>query len=559
MMSGTPQSFVNGTSAEPLHYLTMGALLDRAAQRWGERDAIVSLHQGVRLTYAQLKARCDDVAAGLVALGLRPGERIGIWAPNCVEWTITQFAATKAGLILVNINPAYRASELEYALNKVGCAALVMATTFKATDFVELLGTIAPEIHSAAAPLQLARLPALRWVIRIGNDPAPGLLDFSALSTMGTAEHHAARSEVERAVQPDDAVNIQFTSGTTGAPKGATLTHFNIVNNGVFTGRGVKLTPQDRMCIPVPLYHCFGMVLGNLACTAHGAAMIYPNESFDPLRTLGAIEKERCTAVYAVPTMFVAMLDHPQFDTFDMSSLRTGMMAGAPCPIEVMKRVATRMHMGEVTIGYGMTETSPASFQSGVDDPIERRVSTVGRIHPHVQARVVDTNGHTVSRGVQGELLVRGYSVMLGYWDDPERTREAIDPAGWMHTGDLATIDEEGYCRITGRLKDMVIRGGENIYPREVEEFLYRHPAVQAVEVFGVPDRKYGEELCAWIQLKPGKVASADEIAGFCRGQIAHYKIPRHIRFVTQFPMTVTGKVQKFAMSAQMLEELASP
>jgi fatty-acyl-CoA synthase len=555
-VSNESLSFVHGASDAPLLYMTMGAALDAAAARWPDNDAVVSCHQGVRLTYSQLQQRANDLAAGFIALGLARGERIGIWSPNCVEWTITQYAAAKAGLILVNINPAYRVSELEYALNKVGCAAIVTAARFKSSDFIAMLKTLAPEIESTDGVLKAKRLPNLRYVIRIDDERSRGILNFADVLALGTAEAHAKRKALEDVLQADDPVNIQFTSGTTGAPKGATLTHFNIVNNGLFTGRGVKLSERDRMCIPVPLYHCFGMVLGNLACTLHGAAMVYPNDGFDPKLTLEVIERERCTAVYAVPTMFVAMLEHPDFASFDLKSLRTGMMAGAPCPIEVMKRVATQMHMREVTIGYGMTETSPASFQSSVDDTIERRVSTVGKVHAHVQVKIVDANGVVVPRGVQGELLVRGYSVMRGYWDDQERTREAIDDAGWMHTGDLATIDEYGYGRITGRLKDIVIRGGENISPREVEEYLYRHPQVQAVEVFGVPDPKFGEELCAWIQLKPDAHVTEEDIVAFCRGEIAHYKIPRHIRFVKEFPMTVTGKVQKFVMRELMQREL---
>lgn len=557
-VSNESLSFVHGASDVPLLFMTMGAALDRAAERWPDNDAVVACHQGVRLSYRQLQQRANDLAAGLIDLGLKPGERIGIWSPNCAEWTITQYAAAKAGLILVNINPAYRVSELEYALNKVGCAALVTAAKFKSSDFIDMLYALAPELSSSHGTLSAKRVPSLRYVIRIDAERSPGMLNFSDVIAAPSIDAHAKRKELEGVLQADDAVNIQFTSGTTGSPKGATLTHFNIVNNGFFTARGVKLTERDRMCIPVPLYHCFGMVLGNLACTLHGAAMVYPNDGFDPKLTLQAIERERCTAVYAVPTMFVAMLEHPEFSQFDLTSLRTGMMAGAPCPIEVMKRVATQMHMSEVTIGYGMTETSPASFQSSTDDTIERRVSTVGRVHQHVQVKIVDANGRVVPRGVQGELLVRGYSVMLGYWDDEARTREAIDAAGWMHTGDLATIDEQGYGQITGRLKDLVIRGGENISPREVEEYLYKHPQIQSVEVFGVPDEKFGEELCAWIQLKPGADVTASDITEFCRGQIAHYKVPRHIRFVTAFPMTVTGKVQKFAMREQMQRELSA-
>ncbi|HYM35565.1 MAG TPA: AMP-binding protein, partial [Steroidobacteraceae bacterium] len=520
-------------------------------------DALIVPHQNIRWTYAQLKERVDELAAALVALGLDKGDRIGIWAPNCAEWALTQFATAKAGLILVNINPAYRLTELEFALNKVGCKALITAAQFKTSNYLEMLMTLAPELsRSAPGNLQAKRLPHLRIVIRLGNEATPGFLNFDQLTKRAMNKHRERIAALVHELQPDDAINIQFTSGTTGLPKGATLTHFNILNNGYFVARALRLSERDRMCIPVPLYHCFGMVMGNLGCITHGAAMIYPSEGFDPKLTLQTVAQEKCTVLYGVPTMFIAQLDHGEFGSFDLRSLRTGIMAGAPCPIEVMKRVTRDMHMSEVTIAYGMTETSPVSFQSSVDDPIERRVATVGRIHPHLQVKVVDDNDRIVPRGVQGQLLTRGYSVMLGYWDDTEKTREAIDAAGWMHTGDLGTIDNDGYCNITGRLKDIVIRGGENISPREVEEFLYRHPKVQAVQVFGVPDAKYGEEICAWIQLKSGANASDQEIRDFCSGQIAHQKIPRYVRFVTEFPMTVTGKVQKFVMRAEMSREL---
>ena len=550
-------SFVHGASTTPLLYETIGQAFDRAAAAHASQDALVVVHQNIRWTYAALKERVDTLAAAFVALDLQPGDRIGIWAPNCAEWTLTQFASAKAGLILVNINPAYRLSELEFALNKVGCKALVTAARFKSSDYLGMLNELAPEL-AACKPgeLHAARLPTLRWVIRLGEEPTPGCLNFDVLGVRVNDAHRARVQELQNILQPDEPINIQFTSGTTGLPKGATLTHFNILNNGYFVARALRLSERDRMCIPVPLYHCFGMVMGNLGCVTHGATMVYPSEGFDPELTLGAVASERCTVLYGVPTMFIAELDHPRFASFDLNSLRTGIMAGAPCPIEVMKRVTRDMHMSEVTIAYGMTETSPVSFQSGVDDPLERRVSTVGRIHPHVQVKIVDAQGRIVPRGVQGELLTRGYSVMLGYWDDEEKTREAIDSAGWMHTGDLATIDPQGYCNITGRLKDLVIRGGENISPREVEEYLYRHPKVQAVQVFGVPDAKYGEELCAWVQLKSGASLTEDEIRDFCRGQIAHQKIPRYVRFVTEFPMTVTGKAQKYLMRERMTREL---
>jgi fatty-acyl-CoA synthase len=551
-------SFVHGLDAAPLRYETIGQAFDATAAAWGTRDALIVRHQNVRWTYAELKQRVDRLAAGLLALGLKPGDRVGIWAPNCSEWTLTQFASAKAGLILVNMNPAYRLSELEFSLNKVGCRALVLAERFKDNDFLGALRALAPELDTCAPnALRAARLPDLQSVIRLGSHETPGCLNFDAVMQLGRPEDHARLEALADELQPDDAVNIQFTSGTTGLPKGATLSHFNILNNGYFVARALRLDERDRMCIPVPLYHCLGMVMGNLGCVTHGAAMVYPAEWFDPKLTLEAVAAERCSVLYGVPTMFIAELEHPEFARYDLTSLRTGIMAGAPCPIEVMKRVIRDMHMEQVTIAYGMTETSPVSFQSSTDDPIERRVSTVGRIHPHLQVKIVDPQGRVVARGSQGELLTRGYSVMKGYWQDPERTREVIDEAGWMHTGDLATLDDEGYCNITGRLKDMLIRGGENIFPREIEEFLYRHPKVQAVQVFGVPDKKYGEEVCAWMQLKPGATATEEEIREFCHGQIAHHKIPRYVRFVSEFPMTVTGKVQKFVMREQMCQDLS--
>jgi fatty-acyl-CoA synthase len=551
------QSYVHGASDVPLIGETIPVHFDKAAARWGGRDALIVCQQNVRWTYAELQRRIDDFAAGLLALGLEPGDRIGIWSPNNAEWVVTQFATAKAGLILVNINPAYRLSELDYALNKVGCKALVTADHFKTSDYVGMLRELAPEIdRSAPGRLQAKRLPSLATLIRFGADETRGFFRFEDVLGMGGERHSARLSELQPQLQFDDAINIQFTSGTTGAPKGATLTHHNILNNGFFIGEAMRLSEADRVCIPVPLYHCFGMVLGNLACITHGATMIYPSEGFDPLATLEAVEAERCTALYGVPTMFIAELGHPEFKRFDLSSLRTGIMAGSPCPIEVMKRCIAEMNMSEVTIAYGMTETSPVSTQTSCDDPLERRVGTVGRVHPHVEVKIVDGEGRVVPPGVSGEFCTRGYSVMLGYWDDPERTAEAIDRAGWMHTGDLATIDEDGYCNIVGRIKDMVIRGGENVYPREIEEFLFRHPKVEAVQVVGVPDQKYGEELCAWIKLKAGESAAPEEIQAFCKGQIAHYKIPRYIKFVESFPMTVTGKVQKFMMREATVKEL---
>jgi fatty-acyl-CoA synthase len=546
-----------GASHPPLFDITIGTALAQAAERWSERDALVIPHQGVRWTWSQLLQRADGVAAGLLALGLQPGDRVGIWAPNCAEWALMQFATARAGLILVNINPAYRGNELAYALNKVSCKALVLAPALKTSNYIDILRSLAPELdRSAPGQLQAAALPHLRWAIRLGAEHTAGMLGFDDLPALAGAAQHEQLAAIGPTLSPTDPINIQFTSGTTGFPKGATLTHRNILNNGFFVGEAIRLTPDDRLCIPVPLYHCFGMVMGNLACVTHGCVMVYPSEAFDPLAVLQAVQNERCTALYGVPTMFIAVLDHPQFSTTNLGSLRTGIMAGSPCPIEVMKRVQSQMNMREVTIAYGMTETSPVSTQSAVDDPVDRRVSTVGRVQPHLEVQIVDTDGHTVARGMVGELCTRGYSVMQGYWGDPEKTAEAIDAEGWMHTGDLATMDDEGYVNIVGRLKDMVIRGGENVYPREIEEFYYRHPKVQDVQVVGVPDARYGEVLCACVVLKAGQQATAQELQDFARGQIAHYKVPAYIEFVDAFPMTITGKIQKFVLREAMEKKL---
>ncbi len=539
-------SHVRGPVDVPLADTTVHQLLAQAAARWPERDAAVFVAQGLRWTWAQLLAEVEAAAAGLTRLGVAKGDRVGIWSPNRSEWLVTQFATARLGAILVNINPAYRLSELEYALNKAGVSVLVSAAAFKTSNYLGMLQNLGVDASGRSA-----RLPALRHVVRLGEEPTAGMLNWPAL-----CERHAGAAPLQGpALHCHEPINIQFTSGTTGAPKGATLTHHNIVNNAIAVAQCMRLTHEDALCIPVPLYHCFGMVLSVLACVSAGARMVFPGEGFDARGTLEAVERERCTALHGVPTMFIAELDHPEFRLFDLASLRTGIMAGAPCPIEVMRRVQADMHMHEVTIAYGMTETSPVSFQSATDDPLDKRVTTVGRVLPHLEVKIVDLDGHVVPVGEKGELCTRGYSVMQGYWDDPQRTAEAIRD-GWMHTGDLATLDAEGYCNIVGRVKDMVIRGGENVYPREVEEFLFRHPKIAAVQVFGVPDARYGEELCAWIITRPDTACTEDEVREFCRDQIAHYKVPRYIRFVDELPVTVTGKPQKFLMREAMVREL---
>ncbi len=554
-------SYARGATDVPLIEQTIGAFFVDMVARQPEREALVSVHQGRRYTYAQLQTEAHRLASALLGLGLAPGDRVGIWSHNNAEWVLMQLATAQVGLVLVNINPAYRTAEVEYALNKVGCKLLVSMARFKTSDYLGMLRELAPEWQGQQpGHLHAAKLPQLKTVVWIdeagrGADE-PGLLRFTDLLARGNAADPRL-ALIAATLKASDPINIQFTSGTTGFPKGATLTHRNILNNGFFIGECMKLTPADRLCIPVPLYHCFGMVLGNLACFTHGATIVYPNDGFDQLTVLQTVQDERCTGLHGVPTMFIAELDHPRFAEFNLSTLRTGIMAGSPCPTEVMKRVVEQMNLREITIAYGMTETSPVSCQSSTDTPLDKRVSTVGQVQPHLEVKIVDPDtGAVVPIGQRGEFCTKGYSVMHGYWGDEAKTREAIDEGGWMHTGDLATMDAEGYVNIVGRIKDMVIRGGENIYPREIEEFLYRHPQVQDVQVVGVPDQKYGEELCAWIIAKPGTKPTEDDIRAFCKGQIAHYKMPRYIRFVTSFPMTVTGKIQKFKIRDEMKDQL---
>jgi fatty-acyl-CoA synthase len=539
-MSSFPRlSYANGASSVALLGETIGANLERIVSTFPDRDALVSVHQGLRYTYAQFDAAVNQVARGFLTWGIGRGDRVGIWSPNCAEWTIVQYATAKLGIILVNINPAYRTHELAYVLNQSGSRLLVAATAFKTSDYVAMVEAVRPDVAT------------LERTVFIGSP------DWDSLLSAGDSTPAAQVSSLLATLQFDDPINLQYTSGTTGFPKGATLSHHNILNNGFFVGEGVGYTEHDRVCIPVPLYHCFGMVMGNLGATTHGACMVYPEAAFDPIATLKAVQDERCTALYGVPTMFIAELAVPDMDTYDLSHLRTGIMAGSPCPVEVMKQVQDRMGAKEMGIAYGMTETSPVSTQTASDDTVDRRCGTVGRVMPHVEIKVIDPEtGAIVERGQTGEFCTRGYSVMLRYWNNPEKTTEAIDSARWMHTGDLAVMDEEGYVNIVGRIKDMIIRGGENVYPRELEEFLYTHPAIADVQVIGVPDSRFGEEIMAWIKIKPGSAVTEEEVKSFCRGTIAHYKIPRYIKFVDEFPMTVTGKVRKVEMREDSIKEL---
>ena len=551
-------SYVSGVSDTPLLGITIGDMFDAIVAQYPDHEALIVHHQGLRYTYRQLQLEVDRCACGLMALGLEKGERIGIWSPNRAEWTITQLATSKIGAILVNINPSYRVHELEYALQQSGCAMLVLAPQFRTSNYTEMLYALAPELRiSRAKQIKAGKLPQLRALIRLGDEPAAGMYTWNDLLAMAAQVGTSALAERQREQQFDDPINIQYTSGTTGYPKGATLSHHGILNNADSVGRLMRFTHQDRLVIPVPLYHCFGMVMGNLACITHGATMIYPSEGFDAKAVLQAVQEERATALYGVPTMFIAELEHPDFAAYDLNSLRTGIMAGAPCPVEVMKKVNTLMHMQEVEICYGMTEVSPVSTQTRADAPFDKRVSTVGQVHPHLEIKIIDpASGQIVPVGTPGELCSRGYSVMLGYWNHEEGTRQAIDAARWMHSGDLAVMDEDGYINIVGRIKDMIIRGGENVYPREIEEFLYTHPQISDVQVIGVPDAKYGEEIMAWVRLREGATVSTEELREYCRASIAHFKIPRYVKFVEAFPTTVTGKVQKFIMREESIKEL---
>jgi fatty-acyl-CoA synthase len=551
-------SYVSSVGDTPLLGLTIGEMFDQIVAQYPDHEGLIVRHQGLRYTYRQLQEEVDRCACGLMALGLQKGERLGIWSPNRAEWTIVQFATSKIGAILVNINPSYRVHELEYALQQSGCAMLVIAPQFKTSNYTEMLYTLAPELrHSQPNQLQTDKFPDLRAVIRLGDEPVAGMYTWGDVLSMAAQVNPPALAERQRQQQFDDPINIQYTSGTTGYPKGATLSHHGILHNAYSVAHLMRFTHNDRLVIPVPLYHCFGMVMGNLGCMTHGATMIYPSEGFEAKAVLEAMQEERATALYGVPTMFIAELEHPDFATYDLSSLRTGIMAGSPCPVEVMKKVNTLMHMHEVEICYGMTEVSPVSTQTRADAPFDKRVSTVGQVHPHLEVKIIDpATGQVVPVGTPGELCSRGYSIMLGYWNNEEATRQAIDAARWMHSGDLAVMDEEGYINIVGRIKDMIIRGGENVYPREIEEFLYTHPKISDVQVIGVPDARYGEEIMAWVRLREGETASSEELREYCRDKIAHYKIPRYVKFVEAFPTTVTGKVQKFVMREQSIKEL---
>lgn len=558
-MTTKQPSYTSGTSKKPLIGMTIGDKFDETVRNWPDRDALISCHQGLRYSYRQLQEVVNQVARAFLSVGAKKGDRIGVWSPNRAEWTISQFATAKIGAVLVNINPAYRLHELEYALNQSEARFLVTADSFKSSDYTGMLYELAPELKaSAEGKLKSMKLPYLQGVINLSEEKMSGMWRWQDFIQKGDEVSEQSLEEVQSELQFDDPINIQYTSGTTGFPKGATLSHHNILNNGYFVAESMSFTEHDKLVIPVPLYHCFGMVMGNLGCITHGSTMIYPGEGFEPETVLKTIEQEKATAVYGVPTMFIAELDHPEFSKFDLSTLRTGIMAGSICPAEVMKAVNNKMHMEEVQIAYGMTETSPVSTQTAADDPFEKRVTTVGRTQPHLETKIIDVaTGKISPRGEIGELCTRGYSVMLKYWNNEEATKKSIDSAGWMHTGDLAVMDEEGYIQIAGRIKDMVIRGGENVYPKEIEEFLYTHPAISDVQVTGVPDKKYGEELIAWVKLHPDSdTVNEEQLRAFCKGKITHFKIPRYFKFVDEFPMTVTGKIQKFKMREISIEEL---
>ncbi|MGY3969145.1 AMP-binding protein [Aeromonas enteropelogenes] len=550
-------SYRTGPCDQPLLSQTIGTYLQEIAERFPDRPAVVVRHQQIRWSYREYLARIDRLAKGLLALGIKPGDRVGIWSPNNIEWCLVQFATARIGAIMVCINPAYRSYELEFAINNVGCRALICASAFKGSDYLAMLNELAPELAgSTPGRLAAARLPTLEMVIRLGEEMTPGMLNFDAVQALGEGVDPAVLVRVGASLKPEDAINIQFTSGTTGNPKGATLSHRNILNNARLVASGMAFSEQDKLCIPVPLYHCFGMVLGNLVCISVGACALFPSEAFDPVATLQMVSEERCTALHGVPTMFIAELELPQFASFDLSSLRTGIMAGAICPEPLMRKVQSLMHMTEVTIAYGQTECSPINHMTAIDAPLDKRVTTVGRALAHTEIKLVDASGETVPIGEKGEICCRGHGVMQGYWQDPAKTAQTIDDDGWLHSGDIGIMDEEGYVQIVGRIKDLIIRGGENIYPREIEERLYEHPAVQDAAVFGVDSERYGEEVCAWVKLRPDLVASEEEIKQFLSARIAYFKVPRYIRFVEEYPMTVTGKLQKFRMREMMTAEL---
>lgn len=556
-MNSLSNSYAFGSTDTELLECTIGSAFDEIVARYPSEDALVVRHQYIHWTYLEYQRKVNELATAFLRLGIQKGDRVGIWAPNCYQWCLTQFATAKIGAIMVCINPAYRVYELEYALNKSGCKAIVTDDQFKTSDYLAMLLQLAPELNDCApGALVSENLPQLTTVIQLGSTPVSGMFSFDELLVTLSAEDEHVLAKLSSETRPEDSINIQFTSGTTGNPKGATLSHLNILNNGRNVGLGMRLTVDDRLCIPVPLYHCFGMVMGNLACITTGATAVLPNDAFDPLSTLETVQEQKCTALHGVPTMFIAELDHPQFEEFDLSSLRTGIMAGSPCPVEVMKRVIRDMHMTEVLIAYGQTETSPVNHMTVAEDPLEKRVSSVGRPAPHLEIKIVNEHNEIASIGERGEICCRGYAVMRGYWDDDERTAETIDADSWLHSGDIGVMDEQGYVQVVGRIKDMIIRGGENVYPSELEQFLYTHPLIQEVQVFGVPDEKYGEEICAWVQTREGANLSLEDIKDFCRDQIAHYKVPRYLKTVDEYPMTVTGKIQKYIMRDQMIAEL---